>query len=692
MATSDVLKRIKNMVFTTSDNYGINIDVKGANSYTDAKENVTISTSEALETMGLTSDEALQLVMHSAAHEGAHVKYSKLDGIKKVLKQAQKEGANVEVLSGLIQIAEDCRVDGLVTKERPGYGQMRKEDVNIAKKMFKDKPSGDDEKDFLKATSFFAHDNTDLRTAGWDTCDIDWESAKDTARKLEEIAEKSNSSIDLVKKVYSYYKERYAMEEPPEDSETPDMDDTDDLDGEDGDTSDKEDEKKSKGKAKRAKSNKGNGDAPHEDVDYEDSDEDPSDDSDEGDEESGEDTSEEGCDSYKPSADSDSTDEDLEAKLEKAFKDLKESMKGESEELKKLLGEDASSKLERTSKSLKRDKDSLDSLTAMSDKQYKNFTGIHGKYKPLWSEQEHKQITEALCVGVHAGADILYGIDTRPRKDVSEYSLHEHDGDARILGNKLIQVLKAEKNNNGYVASSGSSIIANKVWKPIHTGDVNVFNHKDFTESGGYVIDLVLDASGSQAGRGNDIAVQAYVIAEACSIAGIPCRVTQFRNSGSFTILERIRDFDDPETKNINCNTFSAGGDNRDGLALKMADIELQKRKEENKIMLVLSDGVPCDASGYTKINKFGGLASYKANSPDKDSGASPAVRDVYDVVQKIRKSGTALMGIYVGSSTWLPTEQLMYGNEFAYVGTSMTNFVSIVMRYLVKHIQGFDN
>lgn len=693
---TDILGRVKNMVYTTSERYDTKVKMSGHDSFTDT-ERTTIATTEAFMRMGLTEEEALALVMNAAGHEGGHNKLSDMKPIRDVMARAKSEGADLKILNPLLQIAEDYRVDSTIARERPGYWQRRNEVMKLSGKMFKDRPSKDSIANFTKAVSFFTHNDTDLRNFGWSESVVDWEDARETARDLEKIASESKNSTELIENIYSYYKERY-VDDPSEGG----GDDDDEGDDDKSDKSDKKDKSESrkggssageksgststKGKSKgTSEESESKGEPEDSETSERDTDEDAEEDtSDDTSDASGED-SDEDDDGSGEKSDSDELSEEDKKELEDAISELEESFKG-SDTLKDLMGDAAKDRLEREKRKDVSKFVDMDDYTKSAEKERKNYMSTYN-YKSLWSPEDLTRIQNELCVGNHLGADIMYVERTKGGYDaVTVSTLKALNGQARKMGTMLAQVLKADADERGEIATSGSKIIANRVWKPLNTGSTEVFYKRDYTEVGGYVIDLVLDASGSQRGRVEDIAKQAYIIAQACSVAGIPCRVSQFDTKSSFTVLERLRDFDDAEARNLNCNKYSAMCDNRDGLALMIANVELQKRKEQNKVMIVLSDGAPQDNSGYYKINAFGGLGNYNGGTTIEG-----ATLDVCNTVQAIRKSGTALMGIYVGSGkSTLEIEKIMYGNNFAYI-KEMDTFVDVVMKYLVRHIQGMD-
>jgi hypothetical protein len=691
----EMLKRVQNMVYTTSDKYDVNVKMSGVNSYTDT-ENVTIATVEALQKVGLTEQEAMNVVMYSAGHEGAHVKFSDIGDFRAILKKAHEEGADLKLLNNMIQVAEDYRVDTTMRRERPGYWDIRTGCTDASGKMFRDAPSGDSTEDFGKALSFVTYDQ-DLRDFGWEgKVTFDWGMVENVAKDLMDIAEESKTSGQLIRKVYEYYGKTFKKEDDEE---------------EEGEyetrKANQEASKTGRSGGKRKKADDVNDTTGSSGCSVEvDASSDSGEDGESGEDDPGEGHSKsverdkdveakdgvgDGFDGYAPDPEDVSKDTgDGDASFEEMIKKMEEALAGKKSAIDDLVGSEAGKDLDKLKKESFYKAEGLKKHTDASKDLLKDWVSS-GRYKSVWSDEERKRIQDKLCTGVHAGADILYAsqdlghIKPFNPEDVSVLARH-----ARQMGSKLAELLKEDTNDRGFVSNSGSKMIANRVWKPVHTGGADVFFKKGFTEEGGYVIDLVLDASGSQGRRVNDIRKQAFVIAEACSVAGIPCRVTQFRNSRSFTILELIRDFDDQQRSNLNCGTFYADGDNRDGLAIMLANVELQKRTEPNKIMIVLSDGSPYDVSGFHKIKAFGGMSRY---APYRDKpGSGEAVIDLCNVVRDIRKSGTALMGVYVGSGDYtLDIEKTVYGKDFAYVGNNMNNFVPIIMKYLVKHIQGFD-
>ena len=85
------------------------------------------------------------------------------------------------------------------------------------------------------------------------------------------------------------------------------------------------------------------------------------------------------------------------------------------------------------------------------------------------------------------------------------------------------------------------------------------------------------------------------MISEALTNVGIPHRVMSFCTFWDYTVMRRFREYEDGREANLRIFEFYGSSNNRDGLAVRAAAAGLLKRDEENKILIVLSDGRPND-------------------------------------------------------------------------------------------------
>jgi len=227
------------------------------------------------------------------------------------------------------------------------------------------------------------------------------------------------------------------------------------------------------------------------------------------------------------------------------------------------------------------------------------------------------------------------------------------------------------------VPSEYGVIVPSKLWKVGRTTNYKVFNKTIDNSRGAYVIDILLDGSGSQRERQGQVAAQGFILSEALTLAGIPNRVMSFCSFLDYTILRRFRDYDSPAKENTNIFEYQAVGNNRDGLAVQAACEALAKRDEENKILLVLSDGKPNDFI-IAKNGTIRGDTSYRGFKAIKDTAAE---------VRKARKNGILVLGVFTGKEEDLLAEKYIYGKDFIYT-RNIEKFAEITGIFLKRVIE----
>lgn len=312
--------------------------------------------------------------------------------------------------------------------------------------------------------------------------------------------------------------------------------------------------------------------------------------------------------------------------------------------------------------------------------------------KSYLSELDQERMNRKLCTGIHKNC-ILYltdGILQNPviKNNQYRFSRLQFEKNKAYYGNNhwiikrniaiLADSLKRAfviRNDDQVSRSETGRLVPNRLWKIGRTDDDKLFNRRKKSEDSEFVIDVLLDSSGSQAGRQAQVAAQGYIISEALSEAGIPHRVSGYCAFWGYTVLQRFRNYNDPKEADERIFQFRAYANNRDGLALKTVCSSLMERPEENKILIVLSDGKPCDMS----IQRAGTLqpAVYEGEE---------AVKDTAYEVRKARNQGISVIGIFVGSEEELSVEKRIYGKDFAYI-RSISNFSRMVGTFLRRQI-----
>ena len=238
--------------------------------------------------------------------------------------------------------------------------------------------------------------------------------------------------------------------------------------------------------------------------------------------------------------------------------------------------------------------------------------------------------------------------------------------------------LLIEESSSDRLYSDCGTIYANKAWRIGRSSNNKIFYKDVDNGKGRYVIDILLDSSGSQTSKQFMVAIQAYILSAALTLAGIPNRVMGFQSFLDYTILKRFRDYNDNVRKCEDIFEYYCSGNNRDGLAIKATCDGLLEREEENKILIVLSDGKPNDVKiGKDSSRSIRGEMSYKGIVVIKDTAME---------VRKARKRGIMVLGVFTGKEIDLEAEKKIYGKDFIYI-KDIQRFSDIVSTYLKKVI-----
>lgn len=312
--------------------------------------------------------------------------------------------------------------------------------------------------------------------------------------------------------------------------------------------------------------------------------------------------------------------------------------------------------------------------------------------KSYLSDLEQKQINYNLCRGAHADCT-LYFTDGILKNPVSKnyqyaYAKRQTDNNKKNYNRNLritkrnIQILSdmlkrslVIRNETDYISSDWGRVVPSRLWKVGRVSARNLFTREIRQDNSEFVVDVLIDASGSQRNRQEKVALQGYMISEALSETGIPHRVMGYCSFWDYTILHRLREYDEGREANSRIFEYTTSSNNRDGLAVRAAVAGLSQRPEENKILIVLSDGRPNDVN----LNRPG------SRNPKSYTGEY-AVRDTALEVRKARLMGISVLGVFAGEEEDLPSEKKIFGKDFAYI-KDITSFSSVVGVYLRRQL-----
>ena len=309
------------------------------------------------------------------------------------------------------------------------------------------------------------------------------------------------------------------------------------------------------------------------------------------------------------------------------------------------------------------------------------------------SETEEKRRNLLLCRGIHSDCSLYFteGVlkhavlrnyqyeYAKKQRDKNRYEYYNNHrmvkNNIRQLSDMLKKALVMRDEVQETISDRGR-IVPSRLWRIGRSHDSRVFLRKLNHDNSDFVVDVLIDASGSQRKRQGQVAMQAYILSETLSIANVPHRVMSFCTFWDYTILHRFREYEDDRSANENIFEYNTSSNNRDGLAIKAAGYELLNREEEHKILIVLSDGRPYDAI----------LNRPNARNPQPYQGKY-AISDTAFEVRKLRSKGVCVLGVFAGEEKDLPAEKKIFGKDFAYI-RDVTGFSGIVGRYLLKQLE----
>ena len=313
--------------------------------------------------------------------------------------------------------------------------------------------------------------------------------------------------------------------------------------------------------------------------------------------------------------------------------------------------------------------------------------------KTYLSELEEKRMNQLMCRDIHSDCSLYFteGILKSPVKRNYQYEYAKrlknkniwlyHDKHRIVKRNiaLLTEMLKKSlviKSENQEILSDRGMIVPSRLWRLGRSSDAQVFRRELKGDSSDFVVDVLIDASGSQMSRQGEVALQAYIISEALSNAELPHRVMSYCTFWDYTILHRFREYDDQRSANENIFNYVTSSNNRDGLAIRAAGYGLLNREEEKKILIILSDGRPYDVI----VNRP------NAKNPAPYHGKY-AITDTAAQIRKLRSQGVSVLGVFAGEEKDLATEKKIFGKDFAYI-RNITGFSKIVGRYLTKQLE----
>ena len=239
-----------------------------------------------------------------------------------------------------------------------------------------------------------------------------------------------------------------------------------------------------------------------------------------------------------------------------------------------------------------------------------------------------------------------------------------------------------------------------RAWRMPIVHDPDVFEKQRPEREMPLDVTLLLDASASRMQMQEQLAAEAWILAEALKNCHVPAAVWNFRSLRGYTVLEKMKDFSERDCAHL--FHFYAAGWNRDGLGLRLAAEELlhgsgrsfaashvpvssrtgdedgdarirnaaecrtagarirgaaaaRHSNDRKHILIVLTDASPDDSTRLSACEKYLFGAAYEGR---------PAVDDAADAIAEMRALGILVYGLFLGRTENLGNLSLLYGHH----------------------------
>ena len=321
--------------------------------------------------------------------------------------------------------------------------------------------------------------------------------------------------------------------------------------------------------------------------------------------------------------------------------------------------------------------------------------------KPMFSDLRVAQLEKQLCTGNHRFTHLFY-----TRGEISElhgiystFEMHQRKRQQEVIANNRAAYKKNLRQNRLLIAKLSTSIMNSLLlhmqpapvkasvgtvnpalaWRAATLNDEKVFVRTENANAGDMSVDLLLDASHSQITRAAEISSQAYIIAEALTRCGVPCRVMSFCSMSGFTVLRLFKDY----SSSADCGNifdYYAEGCNRDGLAIRAAGNLMAGTAYTHRLLIVLSDVKPLD------------VAKIRKNEQDvgQSYDGARALTDTALEVRRLRAEGISVICIFTGEEENLPSAKLVYGQDFVRI-RDFSLFADTVGKLIVDQIRNYS-
>lgn len=254
------------------------------------------------------------------------------------------------------------------------------------------------------------------------------------------------------------------------------------------------------------------------------------------------------------------------------------------------------------------------------------FEGISGYF-----EREECKITEISQVKSDAGDKVAYD-------KIYDYLKPT----VKACVRKINQILKKREYDD---EDTGFSFGQRLVGREVYRQDKKCFSRELCPDNEPDVVfSIMVDQSGSMGGNKIETAKRTTILFDAVARElGIPTRIIGHTTDGT-AVVYNYRNYETNDKEKYSLTNIRAYAGNVDTLILTGLCEDLLKRKEENKVMIVISDGAPCSFSSSYQKGNYKGVPFKKLNCRQDDA----EMRELNACVRYYRKKGVKVIGVAI--------------------------------------------
>ncbi len=291
---------------------------------------------------------------------------------------------------------------------------------------------------------------------------------------------------------------------------------------------------------------------------------------------------------------------------------------------------------------------------------------------PIVAQEVAAEIEREVCSDLHKNNHLYFAgsLTGSPQYQLNRGHYQENRA---AYDNAIVRLRDQLKNHltvqapRDKVKSSRGKLNCTKVWRSQHLEDNRIFLRTQEYPQALFSVDILMDASHSQASRQSLLAAQGYIIAESLTQCGVPVQVHSFNSFRTYTVMQQLR------TYGSNCTNerlfcYQAEGWNRDGLALRTVGKLMENSPEENRLLIVLTDADPNDECAASLYQEYSGR---------------DGIKDAAEEVDKLRKKGIKVVAVFMGLDYNLGSAKTIYGNSFVRISepTQLAEAVGSIIR-----------